>query len=154
MHKLLLQPAVPGRLFQQNHWGVYRSDDHGESWKRFDRGLPNEFGFGLALHASDPDRCYVVPLEPQEGTFRVTPGTFAVYTHDGRSWKALRRGLPSENAYLGVQREGLASDPLRPCGVYVGTTTGQLFASADEGRSWNAIASHLPPIMSVSAAVV
>lgn len=151
---MLLHPAAPGRLFQQNHWGVYRSDDQGESWKRFDRGLPSEFGFGLALHRNDAGRCYVVPLDSREGAFRATPGAFIVYTHDGTSWKALRRGLPSENAYLGVQREGMASDPLRPCGVYVGTTTGQLFAGADEGRSWKAIASHLPPIMSVSVAVV
>lgn len=151
---MLLHPAVPGRLFQQNHWGTYRSDDHGDSWKRFDKGLPTDFGFGLALHAGDPDRCYVVPLEAQEGAFRATTGAFTVYTHDGKSWKALQRGLPSENAFLGVQREGMASDPLRPCGVYVGTTTGQLFAGADEGRSWKAIASHLPAIMSVSVAVV
>lgn len=151
---MLLHPAVPGRLFQQNHWGTYRTDDQGESWRRFDRGLPSDFGFGLALHASDPDRCYVVPLQPEEYAFRATSGAFAVYAHDGKVWSALRRGLPSENAYLGVLREGMASDPLRPCGVYVGTTTGQLFSSADEGRTWNGIASYLPPILSVSSAVV
>lgn len=154
MHKLLLHPAAPGRLFQQNHWGVYRSDDGGDSWKRIDKGLPSEFGFGLALHPRDPDRCYVTPLEPQEGTFRASPGALAVYARRGNSWKALRKGLPAGHAYLGVLREGMASDPLRPCGVYVGTTAGQLFASADEGRSWRAVASFLPGILSVSAAVV
>lgn len=154
MHKLLLHPASPGRLYQQNHFGVYRSDDLGESWKRFDQGLPSEFGFGLALHRGDPDRCYTVPQDSQEGAFRVTRGKFTVYTHDGKAWKGLQRGLPRENAYLGVLREGMASDPLRPCGVYVGTSTGHLFASADEGRTWGEIASHLPSILSVSAAVV
>jgi photosystem II stability/assembly factor-like uncharacterized protein len=154
VHKLLLHPAAPGRLYQQNHWGTYRSDDRGETWTRFDKGLPTDFGFGIALDAHDRERCYVVPLDAQEGVFRATTGSLAVYGHDGKRWTALRRGLPAAHAYLGVQREGMASDPLRPCGLYVGTTTGQLFASADAGRSWRQIASYLPAIMSVSVAVV
>ncbi|HXG62669.1 MAG TPA: hypothetical protein VNO22_14970 [Planctomycetota bacterium] len=96
----------------------------------------------------------MTPLEPQEGTFRATPGALVVYARDGSSWRPLRRGLPADNAYLGVLREGMASDPLRPCGVYVGTTAGQLFVGADEGRSWKAVASYLPGILSVSVAVV
>lgn len=154
MHKLLLHPAAPGRLYQQNHDGVYRSDDHGDSWRAIHKGLPFEFGFGLALHPRDPESCYVVPLDPSEGTYRATPGRLRVFRGGSRGWRALDRGLPAENAYLSVLREGLTSDALRPCGIYVGTGGGHLYRSVDEGLTWSAIALHLPPILSVSAAVV
>ena len=156
MHKLLLHPAAPGRLYQQNHMGVYRSDDHGDSWYAIHAGLPTDYGFGLALDPHDADTCFVVPLIPKQYAFRATMGAFRVYRWKGgrRGWTALGKGLPSQGAYLSVLRQGMASDPLDPCGVYVGTGTGQLFHSADAGRTWKTIAQYLPPIFSVAAAVV
>lgn len=154
MHKLRLHPARPGRLYQQNHVGVYRSDDHGETWTRIDKGLPWEFGFGLALSPADPETCYVTPLEPEQGMYRATTGKLRVYRLRNSGWEELGNGLPSEHAYVSVLREGMANDTLDPCGLYVGTGTGQLFHSSDAGASWRAIAAHLPPILSVSAAVV
>jgi hypothetical protein len=157
VHKLLLHPARSGRLYQQNHVGVYRSDNHGDTWKRIDSGLPHDFGFGLALHASDPETCYVTPLEPQGGMYRATAGKFRVYRfrpNGSKAWDELGKGLPSDGAYLSVLREGMANDTLNPCGVYVGTGTGQIFHTADAGASWRTMAAHLPPILSISAAVV
>ncbi len=154
MHKLLLHPAVPGRIYQQNHEGVYRSDNHGDTWYAIHKGLPYDFGFGLALDAHDPETCFVTPLAPEGYAFRATAGHFRVYRFAGRSWKPLERGLPQDGAFLNVLREGMSSDSLNPCGVYVGTGTGQIFHSADAGRSWRTMADHLPPILSVSAAVV
>lgn len=158
MHKLLLHPAGSGRLYQQNHVGVYRSDDRGDSWARIDKGLPHDFGFGLALDPKDAEACFVTPLEPEGGMYRATSGKLRVYrfrgSNDAPAWEELGNGLPSENAYMSVLREGMANDPLDPCGVYVGSGTGQVFHSADAGASWRAVAAHLPPILSVSAAVV
>lgn len=141
-------------MYQQNHFGVYRSDDHGDTWYAIHKGLPSEFGFGLALDPNDGDACFVVPLQPEQYAYRATPGRFAVYRSGRRGWKARDRGLPTKNAYLNVLREGMSNDSLKPGGVYVGTGTGQLFASRDAGRSWKEIATYLPPILSVSAAVV
>jgi photosystem II stability/assembly factor-like uncharacterized protein len=150
VHKLLLHPAARDRLWQQNHCGVYRSDDGGDSWERLDgNGLPSGFGFALALDPRNPDRAYVIPEEGAE--FRVTSGgRLGVYmTADGgASWSLLSRGLP-ERAWTGVLREGAASDALDPFGVYFGTQSGSVFASADEGASWNEIARQLPPVLSV-----
>jgi photosystem II stability/assembly factor-like uncharacterized protein len=157
VHKLLLHPGKPGRLYQQNHVGVYRSDNYGDSWDRIDKGLPYEFGFGLALDHGNPDTCYVTPLEPEGGMYRATSGKFAVYrlrSNGSTSWEELSNGLPSEAAFISVLREGMSQDTLTPCGIYVGTGTGHLYHSADAGDSWRAIATHLPPILSVSAAVV
>ncbi len=156
MHKLLLHPAAPGRLYQQNHVGVYRSDDHGDTWYSIADGLPTDYGFGLALDASDSEACFVTPLVPKEYAFRATMGAFQVYRWGGakRGWKALAKGLPKEGAYLSVLRQGMSSDPLSPCGVYVGTGSGHLFHTADGGKSWKALAQYLPPVLSVHAAVV
>jgi photosystem II stability/assembly factor-like uncharacterized protein len=154
VHKLRIHPGKPGRLYQQNHVGVYRSDDHGETWTRIDKGLPYEFGFGLALDPADAETCYVTPLEPEQGTYRATAGKLRVYRRRGDAWEELGNGLPSEAAYLSVLREGMANDSLKPCGIYVGTGSGQIFHSADGGSNWRSMASYLPPILSVSAAVV
>lgn len=158
---MLLHPAAPGRVYQQNHEGTYRSDDHGESWRRIDGGLPTDFGFGLALDPADAETCFVVPMDPMEGTFRATPGALRVYRFGGGAreagrhrWTALDRGLPTTGAYLSVLREGMASDGLDRSGLYVGTGGGHLFHSPDGGRRWKAIAAFLPPILSVTATVV
>jgi photosystem II stability/assembly factor-like uncharacterized protein len=141
-------------MYQQNHVGVYRSDDRGDTWYAIHKGLPSDFGFGLALDPNDADGCFVVPLQPEQYAYRATPGRFAVYRSGRRGWKACDRGLPTKHAYLSVLREGMSNDTLKPGGVYVGTGTGQLFASRDAGRSWKEIASYLPSILSVSATVV
>lgn len=157
VHKLHLHPAMPDRLYQQNHFGVYRSDDRGSFWHRIDKnGLPSEFGFGCALHPRDPDRCYVIPLMPEGGMFRATVASLIVYESrkGGRSWVARKKGLPQKNAFASVLRDGFASDVCAPCGLYFGTDGGHLFASNDEGVSWTSLASFLPQIKSVSAAVV
>jgi len=156
VHKLLVHPAAPDVLFQQNHVGVYRSRDGGDSWQRIDEGLPYDFGFGLALHPRDPNGCYVIPLEPQQYSFRATDGALRVYRSrpSGKGWKRLSRGLPGKDAYVNVLRQAMDSDRLDPGGVYFGTGTGQVFASADEGESWQLAASYLPPIASVTVAVV
>ena len=156
VHKLRVHPTKPGRLFQQNHVGVYRTDDHGDTWNRIDQGLPYDFGFGLALNANDPDVCYVIPLEPQDYAFRATSGALSVYrpNRNGRGWKRLSKGLPQKSAYVSVLRQAMSSDSLKPCGIYFGTGGGQVFASADEGESWAAVAEYLPPVYSVTAAVV
>lgn len=157
VHKVLVHPGKTGRLYQQNHVGVYVTDDHGDAWTRIDAGLPYDFGFGLALDPGNAGTCYVTPLEPQEGTYRATAGKFRVYRFKGDGspgWDELGKGLPSEGAYLSVLREGMGSDGLDPCGIYVGTGNGQVFHSADRGASWRTAARNLPPVMSVSAAVV
>lgn len=156
VHKLRVHPSEPGRLYQQNHVGVYRSDDHGDTWNRIDKGLPYDFGFGLALSAHDPETCYVIPLQPEQYMFRATDGALNVYrpNRNGRGWKRLSRGLPQKNAHVSVLRQAMHSDPLKPCGVYFGTAGGQVFASHDDGESWSAAAEYLPPVYSVTAAVV
>lgn len=155
VHKLIVHPANPDRLYQQNHCGVYRSDDRGESWTEITGGLPSEFGYALATDPSDPDVAWVIPEESSH--MRTTiDGRLRVYrTRDaGRTWEPLGDGLPQEHAYVSILREGLASDTLDPCGLYFGTSSGHLFASRDRGESWTLIAGFLPRILSVTAAVV
>ena len=150
VHKLLLHPARPDRLWQQNHCGVYRSDDRGDTWERLDgNGLPSAFGFGLALDPRDPDVAYVVPEEGAEN--RVTcNGRLGVYrTADGgASWELSSSGLP-EPAWLAVLREGMAFDRLDPLGLYLGTQAGSIHVSPTGGADWTEAARNLPPILSV-----
>ena len=155
VHKLVMSPTDPDRLYQQNHCGMHRSDDGARSWVEITDGLPSDFGFAAAAHPHDRDTFYVIPLDPGHG--RCMPeGRAAVWrTRDaGETWQRLDRGLPQHDAYLGVLREGLAIDGLDVPGLYFGTSTGQVFASADEGESWTEIASYLPAISSVEVAVL
>jgi photosystem II stability/assembly factor-like uncharacterized protein len=155
VHKLVMSPVDHDRLYQQNHCGMHRSDDGGHSWVEITEGLPTDFGFAAAAHPHDRDRFYVIPLDPGHG--RCMPdGRAAVWqTRDaGDSWERLERGLPQRDAHLGVLREGLAIDASDVPGLYFGTSTGQVFASVDEGGSWREIASYLPAIASVEVAVV
>jgi photosystem II stability/assembly factor-like uncharacterized protein len=151
VHKLLAHPERPDRLWQQNHCGVYRSDDRGETWERLDgNGLPSSFGFALAIHPRDPDTAWVVPEEGAEN--RVTSGgRLGVYrTRDGgASWE---ERPAQERAWVAILRENGASDGLDPVGVYVGTQSGSVFASPDEGETWIEAARHLPPVLSVEVA--
>jgi photosystem II stability/assembly factor-like uncharacterized protein len=154
VHKLVRSPDRQ-RLYQQNHVGVHRSDDGAESWTEITEGLPSEFGFAAAAHPHDRDTFYVIPLDPGHG--RVMPeGHAAVWrTRDaGSSWQRLDEGLPQRNAHLGVLREGMTIDSYDTPGLYFGTSTGQVFASADEGETWSEIASYLPSISSVEVAVL
>jgi photosystem II stability/assembly factor-like uncharacterized protein len=148
VHKLLAHPQRPERLWQQNHCGVYRSDDGGERWERLDgNGLPSDFGFALAIHPRDPDTAWVVPEESAMN--RVTcDGRLGVYrTRDaGATWE-LRPAR--DEAWVAVLRESGASDDLDPVGVYFGTQSGSIFVSPDEGETWVEAARHLPPVLSV-----
>ena len=154
VHKMVMAPDNE-RLYQQNHVGMHRSDDAGETWTEITDGLPTEFGFAAAAHPHDRDSFYVIPLDP--GHARCMPdGKAAVWrTRDaGSSWQRLDHGLPQEDAHVGVLREGMAIDTYDQPGLYFGTSTGQLFASADEGDTWTEIASYLPGIASVEVAIV
>ena len=162
-HKVLAHPSRPRSLVTQTHCGVFRSENGGENWEDLSIGLPSRFGFVLGLHSSDPDTYYVVPedkvTEDGEigGNVRyVTDARFRVYRtrNGGRDWEALTNGLPEPPAYLHVMREGMATDSLDPCGIYVGTTAGQVYYSRDDGDSWELLVENLPPINSVEVAVV
>lgn len=155
VHKVVSHPSRPGRLFLQNHWGLYRSDDWGDSWTDIANGVPSDFGFGMAMHPSDPDTVYIVPLESDQ--FRCTPeGRMRVYrTRDGgESWEPLTEGLPQDDAWETVLRDSLATDTADPAGVYVGTRSGDLYASSDDGDTWSLVHGGLPPVTCVKAAVI
>lgn len=155
VHKVVQHPKRPRTLFLQNHGGLYRSDDGGDSWQDMAHGVPSDFGFAMAAHPHDPDVVYIVPLESDE--FRVTPeGRLCVYrTRDGgESWEALTRGLPQKQAYETVLRDGLAADALDPAGIYFGTCSGKVFGSPSGGAAWELLADGLPPVVCVKAAVV
>jgi photosystem II stability/assembly factor-like uncharacterized protein len=155
VHRLVRSPSDPDRMYQQNHVGMHRSDDAGHTWQEISDGLPTEFGFAAAVHPHDRDTFYVIPLDP--GHARCMPdGQAAVWrTRDGgSSWEKLTRGLPQEHAHLGVLRAAMAIDRHDSPGLYFGTSTGQLFASTNEGDSWTELADHLPPIWSVEVAQV
>jgi photosystem II stability/assembly factor-like uncharacterized protein len=155
VHKVVQANGQPERMFLQNHWGLYRSDDRGESWTDIANEVPSDFGFTMAIHPEDPDCAWIVPLESDE--FRCTPeGKLRVYrTRDGgRRWKPMTKGLPQKDAYETVLRDAMAVDSVDPAGVYFGTRSGKLFGSTDEGKSWSALADGLPAIVAVKAAVV
>jgi photosystem II stability/assembly factor-like uncharacterized protein len=155
VHHLVMHPSKPEVLYQQNHCGVYRTENSGEDWVDISEGLPSRFGFPIAVHPHDGDTVYVVPEESDE--FRTTPGgAFRVYRsrNRGDTWEALTQGLPQVNAHMNIMRAALATDTLDRPGVYVGTQGGQLVASRDEGDHWELLFNWLPPVYSVRAAVI
>jgi serine/threonine protein kinase len=155
VHKITLHPARPERLFLQNHWGLYRSDDYAETWVDIANGVPSDFGFPILVHPRKPDWAYVVPVESDE--FRcASEGRLRVYRtrNAGASWESLIRGLPQKDAYETVLRDALTADCFDPVGLYFGTRSGQLFGSRDEGRSWQKILEGMPSIVCVRCAVV
>ncbi len=150
VHKLARHSSRPDVLYMQLHGGVLRSEDAGGLWKDITRGLPNDFGFPIAVHAHQPETVFVIPIDPILG--RVPPaGKLRVYRSKdgGKSWKPMTKGLPQKDCYVNVLRDAMAIDSLDPCGVYFGTTGGQVYVSADGGDSWSAIVRDLPHVLSV-----
>ena len=155
VHQLMHAAGDNDRLYLQGHTGTYRTDNGGDTWTEITPGLPSEFALAGAAHPHDPDTAYTVPL--QSGDLRCPPEfKLRVFrTQDaGKSWHPLTNGLPQEQAYMGVYRDGLSTDRMDPVGLYMGTNTGQLYASANEGESWKLITQNLPPICSIEAAVL
>ncbi len=150
VHKIAMHPSRPETLFMQKHWDVCRSDDGGANWREVSGNLPSDFGFPVAVHAHEPDTIYVVPIlsdtehYPPDGRLRVYRSRGG-----GGEWEALTRGLPQENCYVNVLRDCLAVDSLDPCGLYLGTSGGAVYASADEGDTWSPIVEDLPRVLSV-----
>jgi photosystem II stability/assembly factor-like uncharacterized protein len=150
VHRIAMHRSRPSVLFMQKHWDVMRSDDAGESWHEVSGNLPTDFGFPIEVHAHEPDTIYVVPITsdsqhyPPEGKLRVYRSRSG-----GNEWEALTKGLPQRDCYVNVLRDAMAVDSLDSCGVYFGTTGGQVYASADAGNSWAAIVRDLPPVLSI-----
>lgn len=154
VHKIVSHPSNPKRLFLQNHWGLYRSDDGGDSWQDIANGVPSDFGFALEIDHHNPDTAYIIPLESDE--FRCTPeAKLRVYRtqNAGKSWEPLTNGLPQENAFETILRDGMSGDQLKPTGLYFGTRNGKLFGTNDGGESWSAIEEGLPAVVCVKTAV-
>ncbi|MFA9446866.1 WD40/YVTN/BNR-like repeat-containing protein [Egicoccus sp. AB-alg6-2] len=150
VHKIARHPSTPQTLFMQKHWDVMRSDDGGDSWREVSGDLPTDFGFVIDVHAHEPETVYVVPIKSDAEHYPID-GALKVYRSrtGGGEWEPLTKGLPQQNCYVNVLRDAMAVDHLDDCGVYVGTTSGQLFGSADAGDSWAPIVEGLPRILSV-----
>ena len=150
VHKLAMHPSRPDTVFMQKHWDICRTDDAGESWTEVSGNVPSDFGFPIVVHAHEPETIFVVPIlsgsehYPPEGKLRVYRSRSG-----GNEWEALTKGLPQRDCYVNVLRDAMAVDSLDSCGIYFGTTGGQLYASADAGDTWEAIAEHLPRVSSV-----
>jgi photosystem II stability/assembly factor-like uncharacterized protein len=152
VHRIAMHASRPGILFMQKHWDVMRSDNAGDSWNEVSGNLPSDFGFPIDVHAHEPDTIYVVPIKsdsehyPPDGKLRVYRSRTG-----GNEWEALTNGLPQSDCYVNVLRDAMAVDSLDKCGVYFGTTGGQVYASADAGDTWNPIVRDLPAVLSVEA---
>jgi photosystem II stability/assembly factor-like uncharacterized protein len=150
VHRIAIHPKNPDVLFMQKHWDVMRSDDGGDNWYEISGNLPSDFGFPIAVHPHDPETIYVVPIEsdalhyPPEGKLRVYRSRSG-----GNEWEALTSGLPQEHCYVNILRDAMAVDEHESCGIYFGTTGGQVYASADEGDNWAPIVRDLPAVLSV-----
>jgi photosystem II stability/assembly factor-like uncharacterized protein len=150
VHRLAMHPSRPKTLFMQKHWDVMRTDDGGDSWREISGDLPTDFGFVIDVHANEPDTVYVVPIT-SDSLHYVPDGKLRVYRSKtgGNEWEALTNGLPQKDCYVNVLRDAMAVDALDPCGVYFGTSGGQVYASADAGDSWTSIVRDLPGVLSV-----
>ena len=150
VHHMAMHPSRPATLFMQKHWDVMRTDDAGESWQRISGNLPTDFGFVIDVHAHEPETLYVVPIKSDSEHFPLD-GQLRVYRSrsGGNEWEPLSKGLPQRDCYVNVLRDAMAIDSLDSCGVYFGTTGGQIYASADSGDSWQAIVHDLPAVLSV-----
>jgi photosystem II stability/assembly factor-like uncharacterized protein len=150
VHRIAMHPSRSNVLFMQKHWDVMRSDNAGESWQEVSGNLPSDFGFPIQVHAHEPETIYVVPIKsdsehyPPDAKLRVYRSRTG-----GNEWEALTQGLPQKDCYVNVLRDAMAVDSLEPCGVYFGTTGGQVYGSADNGDTWNPIVRDLPAVLSV-----
>ena len=152
IHHMAVHPSLPGVLFMQKHWDVMRTDDAGDNWREVSGNLPTDFGFVIDVHAHEPETIYVVPIKSDSEHFPMD-GKLRVYRSrsGGNEWEALTKGLPQANCYVNVLRDAMSVDSLDKCGVYFGTTGGQVYCSSDAGDSWSAIVHDLPAVLSVEA---
>jgi photosystem II stability/assembly factor-like uncharacterized protein len=150
VHHIAMHPSRPDTLFMQKHWDIMRSDDAGDSWREVSGNLPSDFGFPIDIHAHEPETIYVVPIKsdslhfPPDGKLRVYRSRSG-----GTEWEELTKGLPQQDCYVNVLRDAMAVDSLDSCGIYFGTTGGQVYGSSDSGNSWSAIVRDLPAVLSV-----
>ncbi|MBE7504847.1 MAG: exo-alpha-sialidase [Planctomycetia bacterium] len=155
VHRIALNAKRPNTLFMQLHWHVCRSDDAGDTWKKVSGNLPSDFGFPVVVHAHEPETVYVVPIlsdslhYPPEGKLRVYRSRVG-----GNEWEPLTKGLPQSDCYVNILRGAMSTDTLDPCGIYFGTTGGQVYASADSGDNWSPVVRDLPAVLSVEAQVL
>ena len=150
VHHISMHQSRPDVLFMQKHWDVMRSDDAGNSWHEVSGNLPTDFGFVIDVHAHEPDTIYVVPIKSDSEHYPID-GRLSVYRSrtGGNDWEPLSNGLPQNHCYVNVLRDAMAVDSLDSCGVYFGTTGGQVYVSADSGNNWKAIVRELPPVVSI-----
>jgi photosystem II stability/assembly factor-like uncharacterized protein len=150
VHHVAMNPSRPGVLFMQKHWDVMRSDNAGDQWTKISGNLPTDFGFVIDIHSHEPETVYVIPIK-SDGEHYVMDGKLRVYRSrtGGNEWEALTKGLPQENCYVNVLRDAMSVDTLDKCGIYFGTTGGQVYCSPDAGDSWNPIVRDLPAVLSV-----
>jgi hypothetical protein len=155
VHRLALHPSRPDTLFMQKHWDVMRSDDAGDSWHEVSGDLPTDFGFVIDVHAHQPETVFVVPIKSDSEHFPLD-GKLRVYRSrsGGNQWEPLTKGLPQQDCYVNILRDAMAVDNLDPCGVYFGTTGGQVYGSADGGNTWSALARDLPSVLSVEVQAI
>ena len=150
VHHVAMHPSKPSTLFMQKHWDVMRSDDSGDSWQKISGDLPTDFGFVIDVHAHEPETIYIVPIKSDSEHFPLD-GQLRVYRSrtGGNSWEPLANGLPQQDCYVNVLRDAMAIDTLPSCGIYFGTTGGQVYASPDSGDSWAPIVRDLPAVLSI-----
>jgi len=152
VHRIAMHPSRPDVLYMQKHWDVMRTDNAGDRWTEVSGNLPTDFGFPIEVHAHEPETIYVVPITsdalhyPPEGKLRAYRSRTG-----GNDWEPLTKGLPQSNCYVNVLRDAMSSDTLDPCGIYFGTTGGQVYCSPDSGDSWTPIVHDLPAVLSVEA---